>query len=269
MFKQDNTNYFGVFEGIAEQCDANVKFVEFYNDYYSIVYDRITDDNVNNSEIEFYYRYAALYKGPILELACGSGRITLRLAKKKFNVVGVDINNDMLSILQNKLDNNHKRLKPYVELYQQDITNIKLPDRYKLVILPATTIRLINIDYIDFINSIYEIVEEDGCFIFDFVDNYDGLNQIKLAPPVCYSFVDGDNHYNVVWTQEELNSITKKSRVNFFTTVFSDKVEAYLSYTNLNMFSYQQIEDMLKKTKFKDYQIFEYAKDIYFCVLKK
>ena len=42
-------------------------------------------------DIPFWLRMAGRYGGPILELACGTGRITIPLAEAGFEMVGLDV----------------------------------------------------------------------------------------------------------------------------------------------------------------------------------
>jgi ubiquinone/menaquinone biosynthesis C-methylase UbiE len=54
-------------------------------------------------DIAFWIRQARKYGGPILELACGIGRITLPLAKEGFKITGLDIAESMLAEAEKKI----------------------------------------------------------------------------------------------------------------------------------------------------------------------
>lgn len=258
--------YFGSFLEIANLKRSDINDMSLYDGYFAKVYDEMCKSGTNEYEMEFYYKYASLYgKKSILELACGSGRITIPLAKRRFHITGVDINADMLELLEKKMEEKYKRYKKYVKLYNQDITKLELDEQFGLVIFPATTIRLLNVDKLDFINYIYNYVQDGGCFIFDFIDN----SKFSKGANYNFSFKDDNGNLNVVWVEEEINKEIKKSRVNFYTNVFADKIETYIGYTKLNINSYQEIEEVIKKSKFKSYHIEEYEKNMYFCVLKK
>lgn len=263
-----NEMFQGSFREIDNLNRSDVKNLALYNSYFATVYDEMCQAP-NEAEIEFYYRYASLYGDSILELACGAGRISIPLAKKRFHITGVDLNQDMLDIFNRKLDRRYKRLKPYIELYQQDITELDLDKQFGLVILPATTIRLINQDLVEFLNSIYDYVKEDGCFIFDFLDNDFKENMMIVNEVNNMYFTDDEERLNVVWFQEHLNGKTKKSVVNFYASVFGEKIENYLGHTELNMHSYNEIEDIIEKSRFSDYSIEPHGENMFFCILKK
>ena len=50
----------------------------------------------------FYEQLARGTGGPVLEVACGTGRIALVLAERGFEVTGVDVSDGMLAIAQRK-----------------------------------------------------------------------------------------------------------------------------------------------------------------------
>jgi ubiquinone/menaquinone biosynthesis C-methylase UbiE len=53
-------------------------------------------------DVEFYRELAAEQGGPILELACGTGRVAIPLAAAGFDVVGLDLSSPMLEIGRSK-----------------------------------------------------------------------------------------------------------------------------------------------------------------------
>ena len=52
---------------------------------------------------DFYLELAREYGGPVLELGCGTGRITLPLARQGVDVTGMDASRAMLEVLRAKL----------------------------------------------------------------------------------------------------------------------------------------------------------------------
>ncbi len=53
-------------------------------------------------DVAFYRRFARRTGGPILELACGTGRVAIPLAEDGFEVTGVDLSPHMLAIARAK-----------------------------------------------------------------------------------------------------------------------------------------------------------------------
>src|ERR1041385_1415242 len=83
-------------------------------------------------EIDFYRELAREVKqrgGWILEVACGTGRITIRLAQEGVKVVGLDLSAEMLSVAQSKNTD--------VRWVQGDMRTFDLNETFDLIIVPA------------------------------------------------------------------------------------------------------------------------------------
>ncbi len=74
---------------------------------------------------------------PVLELGCGSGRVALALAQAGCEVVGLDINQEMLSIFQKRLAD-----LPDLDLLlvQADMTAFSLDQAFGAILLPCNTL---------------------------------------------------------------------------------------------------------------------------------
>src|SRR6266850_5632511 len=65
-------------------------------DEYAPFYDWENARTLGRRDVAFWQRVAAGADGPVLELGCGTGRITIPLAKHDIDVVGVDRSERML-----------------------------------------------------------------------------------------------------------------------------------------------------------------------------
>lgn len=265
-----DNNYFGFFRKIKEEYNGDsVLDLKFYNDYFSSYYDALAQE-IGEEDIRFYMSYCNKYQSPILELGCGSGRVSIELAKKKFYVTGVEKSKDMLEILEKKLDTQYKRIKKYITLYNQDAQALNLPEKYKIVIFPATTIRLIDGELSTFFDGIYDVLADKGCFIFDYLNEEENEKEgIGEGPLEQYSFIDQEGYLNVVIYQAQIDAVNKVTTYNFFATVFKNSVEHYLSYTRLRRLTKSEIYEQIEKSKFKIYDMNQGQGKYNFCILKK
>ena len=71
-----------------------------YNDF-ALIYDRFQEIDYDEF-IEFYNKILGEGTMTIIDLGCGSGEITYRLAGRGHNVIGVDISEEMLTAAQDK-----------------------------------------------------------------------------------------------------------------------------------------------------------------------
>lgn len=87
-------------------------------------------------DVEMYLALAAASDGPILELACGSGRICVPLAAAGHRVIGVDLDPAMLDRARSAWAVRRKASSgSSLDFVHADMTSIALKERFGLVIL--------------------------------------------------------------------------------------------------------------------------------------
>lgn len=80
--------------------ELKVDSTSFYED--ALRFDSVTSVLSGTAPVEFYRRQAKLAGSTVLELACGSGRISIPLAKDGFDVTGLDASAPMLDLARIK-----------------------------------------------------------------------------------------------------------------------------------------------------------------------
>ena len=156
--------YFGFFADLIAEFPADVEEQAFYYGNTVELYDQICH---GNGEFSQFQQAIALHGGPVLDLCCGSGRLTIPAAKLGMAVTGVDLSQDMLDKLSENLRRRNKRLLPRVHLYCQDMAQLDLPEQYGTVMIGATSIRLLQGPFETFFDHIYDQLKEGGCLCFD------------------------------------------------------------------------------------------------------
>ena len=120
---------------------AGSLFVEAYDAFYSGSGPHIA------GEVAFYERVAREAGGPVLELACGTGRIVLPLAKAGLHVTGVDLSEAMLTIALRKLAVLPASVQERLNLVNQDMGALSLGRRFGFVFVPFRSFQhLLTID---------------------------------------------------------------------------------------------------------------------------
>jgi len=104
-------------------------FIADYYDESPIVLGRTQD-------VAFYVDAVREHGGPVLELGCGTGRITLALAEAGHRVTGLDISERMLERCKEKLAAAAPEVRERVRLTRGDMTRFDLGEKFRTVIIP-------------------------------------------------------------------------------------------------------------------------------------
>lgn len=101
----------------------------------------------------------------LLDLACGTGELSIRFAKAGFEVTGVDLSADMLTVAQMKAANNGLKL-PF---YQQNMVELDLYESFDVIGVFCDSLNYLQTEeeVIETFAKIYDLLDEDGFFIFD------------------------------------------------------------------------------------------------------
>ncbi len=90
-------------------------------------------------DVDFYAGLAAEVDA-LLELGVGTGRCALACARTGARVVGVDLSSPMLEHAEKRLSRERKAVKERVTLHTGDFREVRLNERFPLVIAPFNTL---------------------------------------------------------------------------------------------------------------------------------
>ena len=117
---------------------------------------------------------------PVLDLACGSGRLTIPLAQRGRAVVGIDLSPGMLARLEAKADAQPAGVAERMRWQLGDMTALDLPERFRAAVLAATSIVLVDPERrVDFFAGVRRHLHDAGVFAFD----YPVLDAVPCRPP--------------------------------------------------------------------------------------
>jgi ubiquinone/menaquinone biosynthesis C-methylase UbiE len=117
-------------------------------------------DNRNN-ELNFWLNAAKKYPGEILEIACGTGRITSFLARHGFKITGLDYSLSMLETAKEKA--------PDIDWINADMRKFNINKNFDLIFIPYNSfLYLLTIDdAITCLECIRNHLKPKGKFILD------------------------------------------------------------------------------------------------------
>jgi ubiquinone/menaquinone biosynthesis C-methylase UbiE len=159
------------------------KYVD-YAEYYDF-------DHPFTDDIPFYLKYAKETGGPILELACGTGRIILPLAKENYIIYGIDLSENMLAVARKKLK--EQELEHNVTLIDTSMIDFDLDEKaFALAFIAARSFMHLysQEDQISCLESIFRHLRPGGLLIIDIYSP----NLELLTQPINSDFKERKNY---------------------------------------------------------------------------
>lgn len=140
-------------------------------DNFSYYYDLMMD-NVNYDIFIDIVKDNIDINKSIIDLGCGTGNVSIPLAKLGYNIVGVDNSSDMLTMCKHKQELNNISFPLYDNNIEESI-GIELFDSC------ISFLDVINyVDYKKTFKVVYELLKPNGIFIFD-VNDFDYQEKMK------------------------------------------------------------------------------------------
>ena len=219
--------------------------------HYDLQYKDFTQD------ISFWRKMARKYRGPILELACGTGRISIPLAKDGFKITGLDITESML------VEAKRKSLAETVgvEWIQADCRDFDLKKQFKLIIFPFNSMsHLYDLDDIEScLFCVKKHLKPNGRFIIDIFNPR--LDFLLRDPRKRYSHAlyPDPNGKGVVEVEENntYDNATQINRIKLYYKIGNQKEK--VDELAMRIFYPKEIDALLKyngftiENKFGDY----------------
>lgn len=134
----------------------------------NLIYDANIYDGMNTSlaDLQFYKRWLPKSKNArILELCCGTGRLTIPIAQDGYDISGVDYTSSMLD--QAKIKASEAGLE--ISFIEADIRTLNLQEKYDLIFIPFNSIHHLykNEDLFKVFGAVKNHLKDGGLFLFD------------------------------------------------------------------------------------------------------
>jgi SAM-dependent methyltransferase len=130
---------------------------------YEHLYRRRRDD------VRYYVGLATRVGGPVLELACGSGRVSLPIAKAHVDLVGLDASPEMLAYARERADKLPERFRRRLRFVPGDLRTFKVGKRFPLVVCAFNSVQHLygRVDVERFLARVRAHLAPGGLFAFD------------------------------------------------------------------------------------------------------
>ena len=205
--------------------------------------------NTHQDDIQFYKEW--IHKNQInkvLELCCGTGRITIPLAQAGINIIGLDINEDMIS--EGKLKAKKENVK--VEFIKGDMKNIEINEKFQLIFIPFNSIHClyINDDVIKVLETVSQHLDKNGFLIIDYFNpniEYIIKNKDKIIKIADYMTADG--RHIIINQTMEYDDYSQVNRIKW-EHIINGK-EKSIDSLDMRMFYPQELDYLLTSNGYK------------------
>jgi 2-polyprenyl-3-methyl-5-hydroxy-6-metoxy-1,4-benzoquinol methylase len=155
-------------------------------DYLANFYDAFIDEEVYKDYLELLDKYTSL--GTLLDIGCGTGTLSIELAKIGYEVTATDLSEEMLQIVDYRANENDLDL----DIFVYDMLD-PIEEKFDTVIASMDVINhLADLEDVQFgLTNIFEALNPSGVFIFDILsaDYIDALD----------GYVEDDEEYHFHW----------------------------------------------------------------------
>lgn len=222
-----------------------------YSDF-AYIYDSLMHEDINYAQwtdyIENIFTMYDVYPKLVCDLACGTGNFTIPLARRGYNMTGVDISSDMLNIARSKAEGldilflNQSLSK--LDLYGTMGAFICMIDGINYMLAPKSLLRLF-----ERINTCF--LDKGGLFIFDISTRHKLKNVIGSN-----TFVHGEKDIFYTWQNRYIES---KKLSDMFLTFFVRDGKKYSRFEERHLqkaYTENELRYLLKKAGFSNVDTF-------------
>ncbi len=141
----------------------NDAYISLYSD--AQLYDLVEGRYAKANFLDFYRRQIARYGEPVLELGCGTGRLTIPLAEVGIRITGLDISEEMLDLAILKASERAVN----ISIVREDMRSFNLGKAFKFIFIPAQSLTHLHQreEIEDCFSCVRRHLAEDGRFLIE------------------------------------------------------------------------------------------------------
>lgn len=224
-----------------------MKQVPIYQGFASI-YDALMDEAPYEQWLAYFERCIQQYSiknKRIVDLGCGTGRLAAMVAKKGYELWGVDVSEEMLAMANERF---HEEGIASFTLIHQDMRELQLPGLFGLMYSFCDCLNYITEEeeLLQVFLHVHQHLEEGGLFLFDMHSPYK-ITHIYGSGPV----VDDDPEISYMWIPvvDEAHLLVEHN-IHFFVR---EQADVYRRFTEVHVqrsYPLEKIRALLYKANF-------------------
>ena len=122
---------------------------------------------IGKQEVAWYKTFACGTTGPVLELACGTGRLLISIAKEGYEVVGIDLSTTMIRLARERISQLPLGIQKRIQLCNVDMSNFQLDRKFGLIFIADNSFRelMTRDQHLSCLQGVYDHLRPDGEFL--------------------------------------------------------------------------------------------------------
>jgi SAM-dependent methyltransferase len=216
------------------------------------VYDQIMDDSLYDAWLAFSQRHFSSDTHTVLELACGTGKLSGLMHEAGYDVVGVDLSEEMLVEARKNV--------PDVTFWRGDMTSLEGVGTYDAVTCYSDSICYLPDDtsVLATFYGVYDALASGGTFIFD----CHSIHQMEDVFP-GYAYHENEEDYAFLWDSYEgdwPHSI--EHQLSFFVKQADGRFERQDELHEERTYPIDLYLELLAEAGFKEVQVYADFEDV-------
>jgi SAM-dependent methyltransferase len=228
-----------------------------YANYYDLLYqDKNYEEECDFIE-EALKKYSGIKVKSILELGSGTGGHAIPLAKRKYEMTGIDASEPMLKIAKQKI----AKLGLKMDLQLCDIRNFEFARRFDAVICMFAVFNYITEtgDIIKTLQKVKKHLKKGGLFI---IDIWNGLAVMRILPSTRVKIIENGKTKIIRTVEPELDAVNHLCRNHYTMLILEkDRVAEEIKETHVMRYLFpQEIKHHLELAGFEVLKMCEFPK---------
>lgn len=214
------------------------------------LYDDLFDETLYEDWLTFVQGRVQQKDQPLLDLACGAGRLAVLLAANGYQVTGFDLSDEMLSLADQHAREAHVTLP----LIQGDMTSLVDLAQFQTITCFADSLCYLSDEasVLRTFGEVYQHLEVDGQFLFDVISPY---QTDVVYPGYMFNYRDEDRAF--MWSSEQGDDpYSVDHDLTFF--IYNTSKEAYDEVAELHherTYELDTYKKLLAKAGFKSIKV--------------
>ena len=215
-------------------------------------------------DIDFYIEYANKLNGKVLELGCGTGRITIPIAGEGHNIWGLDVSEPMLNVLWKKAKKENKTTNENLQILNGDMRDFEFDEKFKLIFIPFRTFQNLITDeeQKNCLKCCHDHLIDDGLFIVNVFKPLGGYIDESWIQPEQTDYETIEDGITIKRTHIR-ERVDLKNQVIYPTLIYyvtneNGKTEKYYEHLAMKYYYVDQFKNLIQQNGFEIINEFGY-----------